>query len=121
VLCLELQQRLRDQQREVGVLVAGRLDALIEQPLHVLPQAEPVGADHHAAAHRGVIGELRLAHHLVVPAGEVVGLVGEVFDELLGGSGFGHSRLLNERRPRASPSGLEVAGAGERDKIGAAV
>mgnify|MGYP003693733085 CR=1 FL=1 len=83
VIGLELEQRFGNQHRKVGVLVAGGLDPVVEQPLHVLPQRVAVRADRHAAAHRRVIGELRLADHLGVPAREVVALVGQLLDELL--------------------------------------
>src|SRR6185369_3356829 len=83
VVGLELEQGLGDQQREVGVLVPGGLDAAVEQPLDVLPEAVAVGPDDHGAAHGRVVGELGLAHDLEVPAREIIRLVGQVLYELL--------------------------------------
>ena len=43
VLGLALEVRLRDEQREVGVLGAGRLDAGVDLGLHALPDGVAVG------------------------------------------------------------------------------
>ena len=52
VLRLLLEVRERDEQGEVGVLMARRLEHPIEDRLHPLPDGEAVGLDHHAAANR---------------------------------------------------------------------
>ena len=68
---------LGDEEREVGVLGAGRLDARVDLGLHALPDGVAVGADDHGAAHRAVVGHLGLGDDVLVPAGEVLGLGGE--------------------------------------------
>ncbi len=73
VLGLLLKERLGDEQREVGILVAGGLELLIQVALHVLPQGIAPGLDHHAAAHIGIFGQVGGAHDLLVPLGVVLG------------------------------------------------
>src|SRR3712207_7721691 len=51
---------LRDEQREVEVVGAGRLDAEVDLRLHPLPQRVAVGPHHHRAPRRAVVGQLRL-------------------------------------------------------------
>ena len=72
-----VQVALGDEQREVGVLGAGRLDAGVDVGLHALPDGVAVGTDDHRAAHRSVVGQLRLGLDVLVPAREVVRLGGE--------------------------------------------
>ena len=71
------QVALRDEQREVDVLGAGRLDAEVDLGLHPLPDGVAVGPDDHRAPHRAVVGQLGLGDDVLVPAGEVLGLGGE--------------------------------------------
>ena len=67
----------RDEQREIGVLVAGVLEHPVQGPLHLLPDGVSVGPDDHAAAHRAVVGQLGPGDQLVVPGREVLGTGGE--------------------------------------------
>src|SRR5256886_6751313 len=68
----------RDEQREVGVLMARRLEQVVERALHQLPNAVAVRPDHHATAHRRVIRQLRLDDHVVVPLAEVLRAWGDL-------------------------------------------
>ena len=73
VLGLLLEEAHRDEQREVGVLVAGLLEAPVEIGLDLLPDGVAVGLDHHAALdHLGRLGEIRLPDHVLVPLGVVL-------------------------------------------------
>ncbi len=63
----------RDQQREVGVLVAGGFEAAVEGELDEFPYAITPWLDHHAAAGFGVFCKIGGAHDLLVPFGEVFG------------------------------------------------
>ena len=74
VLGLALEVRLGDEEREVRVLGAARLDAGVDLGLHPLPEPVAVRADDHRAADGTVLGQLRLVQDVLVPAGEVVGL-----------------------------------------------
>ena len=67
-----LQERQRDEQREVRVLVARVLEHAVEHALHVLPQGVAPRLDHHAAAHGAVLGQIGRAHHLLIPLGVVL-------------------------------------------------
>ena len=73
-LALEIGQR--DEQREIDVVVALRLDAVVEQPLHPLPNAEAPGLDHHAAAHARFLGHVGGGDDLLVPGGKILGAAG---------------------------------------------
>ena len=85
-----LQEGQRNEQREVGVLVAGRLEHLIQHPLHVLPQRVAPRLDHHASAHGRILGEVRGTDDLLIPLGVVV-----LTRRRDGGAGFiAHRRLL---------------------------
>ena len=64
------------EQREVEVLVAGRLDPVIEFALDRLPDRVAVRLDHHRTANGRVLGETSAAHYLAVPRGEVARLGG---------------------------------------------
>ena len=68
-----VQEALGDEQGEIGVLMAGFLEHPVERPLDLLPDGVAVGADHHAASYRAVIGQLRLDYQLVVPGGKIAG------------------------------------------------
>ena len=74
VLGFALEVGLRDEQREVRVLVPGVLDPLVERGLEQLPDPVPVRPDDHGALRRPAIDQLRLGHQLVVPGGEVLTL-----------------------------------------------
>ena len=77
VLGLALEVAQRDEEREVGVLRAGLLDARVHLGLHALPDRPPVGADHHRAAHRSVVGHLALGDDVLIPTREVFALGGQ--------------------------------------------
>src|SRR5579864_1130614 len=74
-----------NKQRERHVLVPGRLEPAVQRLLHVLPQRPTVGAHNHAAAHRSVVGQLRLQDQLVVPLGKILRARGKFF--------FSHSEV----------------------------
>src|ERR1035438_5268871 len=74
VVRLLLQVRLRDEEREVHVLVAGALDHVVERPLDVLPQRIAVRTDDHATAYWRVVGKLGTTDHVRVPAVEILAL-----------------------------------------------
>ena len=66
-----VQEALGNEQREVRVLVARRLEHVVERALHPLPDAVAVRANDHAAAHGRVVRELGAQHDFVVPGAEV--------------------------------------------------
>ena len=68
VLGLLQQQALGNQQREVGVDVAGRLDPVVELPLDQLPDGVAVRPDDHEALDRRIVGQLGLADDVQIPA-----------------------------------------------------
>src|SRR2546422_11586684 len=51
-----------DEEREVGVPVARRLEHVVQGALHQLPDAVAVGPDHHAAAHRRIVRQRSEEH-----------------------------------------------------------
>ena len=69
---LALEIRQRDEDREIGVFMARRLDPVVEQALHPFPDAEAPRADHHAAAHARFLGHFGSADDFLIPGGEIV-------------------------------------------------
>jgi hypothetical protein len=88
VLGLLLDEAHRYEQREAGVLVAGRLEASVEVALDRLPDGVAVWPDDHAALDDiGRLGELGLGDDVLVPLGVVLGTGGDAgFRHGLGGS-----------------------------------
>ena len=72
MLSLALEIRQRDEDREIGVFMPGRLDPVVEQALHPLPDAEAPRADHHAAAHARFLGHFGGTDDILVPGREIV-------------------------------------------------
>ena len=77
VLGLALHVALRDEQREVGVLVPGVLDPRVQVGLQQLPHPVPVGPDHHAAPDRPPVDQVGAEDHVVVPGRKVLALRGD--------------------------------------------
>ena len=110
---------VRDEQREVGVLVPGFLEPSVQGGLDVLPQGIAVGADDHAPPDRGVVGELGPPDDLGVPLGEVLAawryrvchLVSTSFSRCLPGNVTAFFRLPQARLTRLSGT---AAGPGRR-------
>ena len=71
VLRLFFQERLRDEQRKVSVLVTRRLEHLIERLLDVHPNGVAPRLDDHAAAHVGIFRQIGGGDHLLIPLGIV--------------------------------------------------
>jgi hypothetical protein len=82
VLGFFLEVALGDQEREVRVLVTGGLEAVVEIPLHALPDLEPVWPDRERAPNRAVVRHLRHAYELQVPLARVLALLRKLFDRL---------------------------------------
>ena len=72
VLGLLVQQLLGDEQGEVDVLVARRLETIVQCLLDVLPDRIAVRLDDHRALGQTVLGHAGLLDDLLVPGGEVV-------------------------------------------------
>jgi hypothetical protein len=66
------QKAHRNQQREIGVDVPGRLKAPIELPLDRFPDGISFGPDGHAPLHRRVVRELRGLDHVEIPLGIIL-------------------------------------------------
>ncbi len=67
VLGLFHQVAFGNQQREIGVNMTRFFDALVECIANQLPDGVAVRLDHHAAAHAGVFGKLRLIDDVEIP------------------------------------------------------
>src|SRR4029079_7688278 len=74
VLRLALEVRLGDEEGEIGVLHAARLDAGVDLGLHARTEPVAVWPYHHGPADGPVLGQLGLVQDVLVPTGEVVGL-----------------------------------------------
>jgi len=82
------QKTLGNEEREIRVLMPGVLEHPVEATLHLLPDGIPVGTDHHAPAHRTVIGEFGAQHEFVVPGVEVLRPGSQTFVSHRGPSAF---------------------------------
>ncbi len=78
VLLLLFDIRHGNEQREVGVLVPGLLEHVVQRALHPFPDPVSPGTDHHAPSDRGIVRQLGPENHLVVPGREVLGLRGKL-------------------------------------------
>ena len=77
------QERLGDEQREVGVDVAGVLEHAVEGPLHLLPDGVAVRLDDHAAAHVGVLGQAGALDDVEIPLGVILGTRGDLLSHIV--------------------------------------
>ncbi len=80
VLGLAMDEALRDEEGEVGVLVSRLLDEAIQSLLDLLPDRVPVRPDHHAAPDGGVIRQFGLLNDVLIPAGEIDTARRDAFD-----------------------------------------
>ena len=67
MLGLAAEERLGDEQWEVGILHACFLETVVEQTLHLLPNGVAVWLDDHASTHVALFGQVGLHHQFVVP------------------------------------------------------
>src|SRR6266496_3767306 len=67
-------------ERKVRVHYVGLFEAPVQVLLNVLPDGIAVGTNDHAAAHWRVVGQLGLAHYLVIPFRKIVFLVDNILD-----------------------------------------
>ena len=86
VILLLLQEALRDEQRHRHILMPQLLEAGVEEMGDVLPNGVAVRLNDHAAAHAGIIHQLRFFHDVGVPLGEIL---------LHGSDGFDHFFLFS--------------------------
>src|SRR5258708_39011943 len=61
------EETFRDEQGEIGVLMACFLEAIIQLILDILPQRVAVGLYDHAAAHGRIIRQVRALDKFVIP------------------------------------------------------
>ena len=73
VLGFLAQKALRDQQREINVLVIGGFEAVVEFALHQFPNGIAVGFDDHAAFDDfGGLRHVALQNDVLIPRGKVL-------------------------------------------------
>ena len=75
------EEGFRDEDGEIGVLVAGFLEHVVQLPLHPFPDAEAIGFDDHTAPYGGVLGQVGVLDDIEVPLGVIF---------VSGGNGTGH-------------------------------
>jgi len=79
-----LEEALRNQEREIDVLVTGGLEAIVELTLEQLPDRISIGFDDHAAFDDlGRLGHVSLEDDILIPSGKVLAARGD--------GRFGHS------------------------------
>ena len=79
MLCLFGEERLGDEQREVGILCTCLLEHQVKLMLHLLPDSVAIGFDDHTAAHCRLLSEVGLYDQVVVPLTIVVGTFCQFF------------------------------------------
>jgi len=73
MLGLFFEEAFRNEEREVGVLMAGGLEAGVEFSLQIFPNGIAVGFDDHAAFHDlGRFGHVALENGVLIPGGEIL-------------------------------------------------
>ena len=95
-----LEEGQRDEEREITILYACRLDARIHQLLDAFPDPIAPGADDHATAHARFLGQIGLGDDLLIPVGKILGA--------------GDGKSVFHARPYAHPRRLPQAGDGCR-------
>ena len=83
----------RNEKREIGVPVPGRLEHRVELTLHIFPDAVAPGPNHHAAADVGGLRHLGGANDLLIP-------FGKIFIAPRRDGGFGGGSLIGHARKR---------------------
>jgi hypothetical protein len=71
MVLLLLQQRLRDQHREIHVLVAGLLEPPVQFRLDILPDGVAIGAVDEHTLDGGVVNQLRFLADVGIPLGKI--------------------------------------------------
>ncbi len=71
VLGFFFEEALRDEQREIGVFMAGFLKTAIQPIPDAFPQLIAVGLDDHAAAHGRIVGQVGFLHDIGIPSGKI--------------------------------------------------
>mmetsp|Transcript_13836 Transcript_13836/g.24500 ORF Transcript_13836/g.24500 Transcript_13836/m.24500 type:complete len:293 (-) Transcript_13836:313-1191(-) len=74
VVRLLLNERIRDELREVTVGVPRLLETPVQKALQSLPNGEAVGTDNHRAAHWAIVSQLSTLHYVQVPSAIVFAL-----------------------------------------------
>ena len=77
VLGFLLDEAFGNEEREIGVFVAGGLKTSVERVFDRFPQFVTVGLDDHAAAHRRIVRQVGFLHHVRIPTRKVFGLRGD--------------------------------------------
>ena len=72
MFCFLLKIRERNEQWEVGVLVARDLEHAIKHALDIFPERITPRLNDHAAAHIAGLCEFGCAHHLLIPLGVIL-------------------------------------------------
>ena len=82
VVGLLREERLGNEEREIGVLMSRLLEHPIQRIVHLLPDGIAVGFDDHAPADGRIFRQSGLDHQIVVPLRVVLVGFGEVFEFL---------------------------------------
>ena len=77
------EERLRNQQRKIGIHVSRFLKHIVQLTLHFLPDSVSVRFDHHTATHSRLFCQIGLHHQLIIPLRIILAAFGQVFLILL--------------------------------------
>ena len=76
---LAAEERFRDEEREVCVLHACRLEHIVQDALHLFPDCISVRLDHHASAHGALFCQIGLDNQIVIPLRIILGTLRNLF------------------------------------------
>ena len=73
------EERLRNQQRKIGIHVSRFLKHIVQLTLHFLPDSVSVRFDHHTATHSRLFCQIGLHHQLIIPLRIILAAFGQIF------------------------------------------
>ena len=66
----------RNEDRKIGIVVAGRFDPIIKKPLHPFPNAIAPWLDNHATAHARFLGHIGSCDDFLIPCSKIISTAG---------------------------------------------
>ena len=78
VACLAREERLRDEEWEVCVLVSCLLEHAVKDIVHLLPDGIAIGLDYHTTTYCRVLSKTRLEYQVVIPLRVVLVALGQI-------------------------------------------
>jgi len=78
MICFFTQKRLGNKQGEIGILMPGILEHLVQSRLHFLPNGIAIGLNYHTATHGRILSKIGLNYNVIIPLRKVVFSSGKI-------------------------------------------